>query len=190
MKKQDDTITIAREALRGLETDLSTAQGKVSTARQSREKAESDLTAARTRLIEAQRAVEDVLSGIVGDTVPAENLKAARTAVRGIQGEIEDLEAVVKAHGPVELRMKAGVDDLRQRLTTSTKEFWAAVAAELEEKTRKAIGDLLRQALAARELAGWYVSHDTGDLLARLFFARSAPKLEKQRGELLEKYLQ
>jgi len=190
MEKLSDHVKLAKEALRTFEGKLSEAEEKSRNVGQNRAKTEIDLGAARARLINAERCVETVLTEIAGGTATPEHLKAARNAVKKLESEIKDFEAVVSAHGPVELRMKAEVDDLRQRLTTSTKEFWAAVAETLEEKARGVVGDLVRQCLAARELAGWYVSHDTGDHLARIFFARSAPKLEKQRGELLEKYLQ
>jgi chromosome segregation ATPase len=189
MEKLSKHVESAKEALKTLEADHKAAEEKGKNARLSKEKAEADLTGAKARLVEAERAVEDALTGIAGGIVPAEDLKTARAAVSGIQGEIEDLEAVVKAHVPVESRIKSELDDLRQRLMLERKIFWAMIAEEIEEKARKAVGDLLRQALGARELAGWYVFGSTGDHLARMFFDSSTPKLEEEKAALVERYL-
>ncbi|MGD0231170.1 MAG: hypothetical protein ABSC19_12570 [Syntrophorhabdales bacterium] len=189
MEKLSDHVKEARGNLKNLETELKSAEGRLSNARDSQERVKTDLGAARIKLSEAERHIEETLFAIAAGTVPSEDLKLARATVRGMAAEIEDLDAVAGAYQPVEARLKNEVDDLRQRVTLERKMFWNGVAEEIEGKAREAVGDLLNQALSARELAAWFVFDGAGDHLARIFYQSSRPVLDKEKAELIERYL-
>lgn len=182
-------IKEARENWKTLEAELSAAEEKLKSIRLSWETAKTDLTSAKTRLAAAENHIEEVLDGIAQGAAGPGDLKNARMAVKDIQDEISDLEAVVLAHKPVEARAKIEVDDLRNRLRLEKQMLWMGVAEQIEEKARKTIGDILRQALAARELSGVYMPDGAGDHLSRIFFANSRPQLEAEKTMLVEKHL-
>ncbi len=170
-----------------LETELKTTETNLLNAQRSREKAQADATEAKNRLSDAINAVETTLNSIVCNTATTETLATARAQVRNIEIEVADHEAICAACVPVEARLKTKIQELRQQVVLEKKMFWALVAEELEEKTRKAIGSLLLQSLAARELSSWY-TFDGGDHCKRIFFANSGPQIEDQKAGLLKKY--
>ena len=143
----------------------------------------------KAQLTKAEGHVEEIIDSVAAGAATQDDVRAARATVRSLHSETEDLGAVIKAHGPVEGRLTAEVNDLRQRLTLEKKMFWATVASELEEKLLKAAGGLVREAAAARELAGAYMFSGAGDYLAKVFFGGSAPHLDEEKAKLLEKYI-
>ncbi len=190
MEKKPDHIAEAKTQLKTLESELASSEQRLRSARESKQKTMGDLANARTQLIESDAHISEVLIDVASGTASADDLKTARQAVKDLQAEIADHEAILKAHAPVEGKISQEVNDLRSKVTTERKLFWATVAEGLEEKCRKTMGDLLRQALACRELNGHYMFDGAGQALARIFFDSSAPMLEKEKAELVKKFLE
>ncbi|MGD0230106.1 MAG: hypothetical protein ABSC19_07090 [Syntrophorhabdales bacterium] len=184
-----DHISEAREQLRSLERESAAAEMKLRSARESKEKAVADLADARGRLINAEKHVEETLFAIAGGTASPEDLRAGRAMVKSLKDEIEDFSAVIAAYAPVESSLTLSLNDLRQRVVLETKLYWARVAEGKEERVRKTVGSLVREAAAARELAGAYLFDGGGSYLSKIFFDNSAPRLDPEKAALLEKYL-
>ncbi len=184
-----NTVQEARESWQNLETELQTAKQKQKIAREGREKAVADLAECKQACTVAEAHIEEVIDSVAAGAATQDDVRAARATVRSLHSEIEDLGAVLKAHGPVEMRLAAEANDLRNRLTLERKLFWSTVAEELEEKLRKTASDLVHQAAAARELSGVYLFSGAGDYLAKTFFGGSAPHLDGEKAKLLEKYI-
>ena len=131
--------------------------------------------------------IEEVIDSVAAGAATPDDVRAARATVRSLHSEIEDLGAVLKAHGPVEMRLAAEANDLRNRLTLERKLLWSTVAEELEEKLRKTASDIVHQAAAARELSGVYLFSGAGDYLAKTFFGEQCSTPRRRESQTSRK---
>ena len=192
MKKLSESVREAKEALKALEAEQKSAAEKLNNCHRSKEEAKNELATARSRLEAAKQNVEKIIFDIAEKAAQPEDLKTARAAVRGIIGEIEDLEVVVSTYDSLEFSLKTELSDAQARLSFTGRAVWVAVCDELRAEFQRLGGDLFWRLLAANELSGQSILLSSGDPLLMLILGNhgAMPKLDEVKEKLREKYLQ